>query len=106
MFPSIRTCKDFPEKSYNANSLLYNNWITHVSQTFVVVDIQVVWSGEDGDERGETCSLTLPVHTVPEERETNKPPTLQPLKQDTALWMKETKICFAGLLKQPGDGQR
>lgn len=40
-----------------------------VCQTFVVVDIQVVWSGEDGDEGGETCSLALPVHTVPEERE-------------------------------------
>ena len=41
----------------------------HVCQTFVIVDIQVVWSREDGDEGGETCSLTLPVHTVPEERE-------------------------------------
>lgn len=43
-----------------------------VCQTFVVVDIQVVWSGEDGDEGGETCSLALPVHTVPEERERDK----------------------------------
>lgn len=46
-----------------------------VCETFVVIDIQVVWSRENGDEGGETCSLTLPVHTVTEERETNKPPT-------------------------------
>lgn len=51
-----------------------------VCQTFVVVDIQVVWGREDGDEGGETCSLTLSVHAIPEERETNKTPTLQLLK--------------------------
>lgn len=41
----------------------------YLCKTFVVVDIQIVWSREDGDEGRKACSLTLPVHTVPEERD-------------------------------------
>jgi len=41
--------------------------------TFVVVDIQVVRSREDGDEGGKTCSLTLPIHAVAvKEKQTNR----------------------------------
>lgn len=31
---------------------------------FVVVNIEVVWSREDGHHGGETCGLRFPIHTV------------------------------------------
>lgn len=74
-----------------------------MSQTFVVVDIQVVWSREDGDEGGETCSLTLPVHTIPEERETNKPPTLELLNMVDKKKRKK-KDLLQRSLQQTGTG--
>ena len=49
-----------------------------VCNTFVVVDIQVVWSGEDGDKGGKPSGLTLPVHTVSEGREKRGSQTLPP----------------------------
>lgn len=70
-------------------------------QTFVVVDIQVVWSGEDSDEGGETCSLALPVHTVPEERETNRRPRYSWKKKMS--WIK-TEDLLQRSLNQTGTG--
>lgn len=32
--------------------------------TFVSIDVQIVWSREDGDERGEASGLALAVHLV------------------------------------------
>lgn len=33
--------------------------------TFIIVNIKVVWCGEDGNKGGEAGGLTLPVHPVP-----------------------------------------
>lgn len=48
--------------------------------TFVVVDVQVVGSREDGDEGGEARRLALPVHAISARREANKSPTLALVK--------------------------
>ena len=37
-----------------------------VTLTFVIVHVQVVGSGEDGDERREAGRLALPVHSIPD----------------------------------------
>jgi hypothetical protein len=31
---------------------------------FVVIDVEVVRGGEDGHDRGKTCGLRLPIHTI------------------------------------------
>lgn len=36
-------------------------------RTFVVVDVEVIGSGEDGDQGGEAGGLALPVHPIPAE---------------------------------------
>ena len=36
--------------------------------TFIVINVQVIGGGEDGDERGEACRLALSVHAVAGER--------------------------------------
>lgn len=36
--------------------------------TFIIINVQVIGGGEDGDEGREACRLALSVHAVPAER--------------------------------------
>lgn len=79
-----------------------------VCQTFVVIDIQIVGSREDGDEGGKTCSLTLPVHTIPEERKTNSRPRYSYLnkKKQDMMWGEKGKDALQRSLSQTETGCR
>lgn len=67
---SLKCFQVFKQEKHFVQPQLHQSVCASMSQTFVVVDIQVVRSREDGNEGGEACSLTLSVHAVPARRET------------------------------------